>query len=134
MPSYPISQPADNAAAYTYTQPVRDAIASVNGFVATPINAQTGTTYTFVLTDITALVRAGNAGAQTYTIPPVSSVQFLVGCSLTVIRYGTGTLTMAEGTGVTIRTPASLTARAQYSPIVAFHIASNEWILGGDLT
>lgn len=30
MPTYPITQPADNAAAYTYTQPIRDGIAGVN--------------------------------------------------------------------------------------------------------
>jgi hypothetical protein len=30
VPTYPIAQPADNAAAYTYTQPIRDAIAGVN--------------------------------------------------------------------------------------------------------
>lgn len=28
--TYPISQPADNAAAYTWTQPIRDGIAGVN--------------------------------------------------------------------------------------------------------
>lgn len=30
MPTYPISLPADNAAPYTYTQPIRDSIAAVN--------------------------------------------------------------------------------------------------------
>lgn len=30
MPTYPISQPADNAAPYTYTQPIRDGIAAAN--------------------------------------------------------------------------------------------------------
>jgi hypothetical protein len=30
VPTYPIAQPADNAAAYTYTQPIRDSIIGVN--------------------------------------------------------------------------------------------------------
>ena len=48
---------------------------SVSPSTAFTLNAQTGTTYTFVLTDANnTLVTASNASAQTYTIPPNSSV------------------------------------------------------------
>lgn len=44
MPSYPISQPADNAAAYTYTQPIRDAIAAANDHQTRISALESGTT------------------------------------------------------------------------------------------
>lgn len=130
----PISLPADNAAPYTYTQPIRDAITGVNNLLEPTINAQTGTTYTFVLDDASRMVRAGNAGAQTYTIPTNASVAFPIGTELVVIRYGAGPLTIANPGSPTIQTPSSRTARAQYSVITALKIATDEWILGGDLT
>lgn len=94
----------------------------------------TATTYTFVLADAARLTEANSASAQTYTIPPNSSVAFPVGTVLEVYRHGAGTLTIAAGAGVTIRTPSSLTARAQYSTIVFRQRAANEWVASGDLT
>lgn len=94
----------------------------------------TATTYTFVLADASRLTEANSASAQTYTIPPNASVAFPIGTVLEIYRHGAGTLTIAAGAGVTIRTPSSLTARAQYSTIVFRQRAANEWVASGDLT
>jgi hypothetical protein len=53
-------------------------------------NAQTGTTYTFVLTDVGKTVTASNASPQTYTIPPQASVTWLADTTLYVINLGAG--------------------------------------------
>jgi hypothetical protein len=101
------------------------------------INAQTGTTYTFVLADDCKLVTASNASAQTYTIPPVSSVAYNTGTQLNIIQKGAGQVTFAAGAGVTIRsTGASAAApklRAQYASATAIYEGSDVWYVIGDI-
>jgi hypothetical protein len=100
-------------------------------------NAQTGTTYTFVLSDAGDVVTANNASAQTYTIPPSSSVAFTTGTQITLIQKGTGQVTFAQGAGVTINSGgATATApktRARYSSCTAIYEGSNIWYVVGDI-
>lgn len=88
-------------------------------------NAQTGTTYTFVLADSTRLVTASNAGSQTYTIPPQSSVAYKDGTVLRVTSLGAGTVTFAGGVGVTVTNTAG--TLSQYQSAVIVRTASNAW-------
>ncbi len=97
------------------------------------LNAQTGTTYTFVLADRGKLVTTSNGSAQTITIPPNSSVAFAVGTQVQVAGLGAGEVTMAAGSGVTVRSTPGLKLRAQYSSVTCIKIATDEWILVGDL-
>ena len=101
------------------------------------INAQTGTTYTFVLADNGKVVTASNASAITVTIPPVSSVAYATGAQLNIIQKGAGQVTFAQGSGVTIRsTGATATApklRAQYSSATCIHEGSDVWYVVGDI-
>ncbi len=97
------------------------------------LNAQTGTTYTFVLADRGKLVTTSNGSAQTITIPPNSSVAYAVGTQVQVAGLGSGEVTMAAGSGVTIRSTPGLKLRAQYSSVTCIKIATDEWLLIGDL-
>jgi hypothetical protein len=101
------------------------------------INAQTGTTYTFVLADNGKFVTASNASAITVTIPPNSSVAYATGAQLNIIQKGAGQVTFAQGAGVTIRsTGATATApqlRAQYSSATAIYEGSDIWYVIGDI-
>jgi hypothetical protein len=101
------------------------------------INAQTGTTYTFVLADNGKVVTASNASAITITIPPASSVAYATGAQLNVIQKGAGQVTFAQGSGVTIRsTGATATApklRAQYSSATCIYEGSDIWYVVGDI-
>ena len=90
--------------------------------------------YTLALVDACTVVEGTKATAQTVTIPPNSSVAFLVGTIIEVCQYGAGQITLTPGAGVTIRTPASLTTRAQYSSVSLRKRATDEWLVGGDLT
>lgn len=97
-------------------------------------NLQTGTTYTFVLADKGKRVRANNASAQTYTVPPNSSVAFPVGSRIEVFQYGAGQVSIAAGAGVTIRSSGSkLKITGQYSAALLDKIATDEWLLVGDI-
>ena len=101
------------------------------------INAQTGTTYTFVLADNGKVVTASNASAITVTIPPASSVAYATGAQLNIIQKGAGQVTFAQGSGVTIRsTGATATApklRAQYSSATCIYEGSDVWYVVGDI-
>ena len=98
-------------------------------------NAQTGTTYTLVSTDLNKLVTTSNAAAVTVTVPP--SV-FSAGQQINVQSIGVGLTSFAQGAGVTITsTGASAAApilRARYSAATIICTASNTFTIVGDLT
>jgi len=98
------------------------------------LNAQTGTTYTLVLTDSAKFVTLSNASAITATIPPNSSVAFPIGTQVNLMQLGAGQVTVAAGAGVTLRSAGSLVkTSAQYAVATALKIASDEWVLIGNL-
>ena len=102
------------------------------------LNAQTGTTYTFVLTDNrNKLVTASNASAQTYTIPLNSSVAFPTGSVINIIAIGAGAVTIQGASGVTVAsTGATATApvlRAQYSAASLIKVGTDSWYIVGDI-
>lgn len=102
------------------------------------LNAQTGTTYTFVLTDNrNKLVTASNAAAQTYTIPLNSSVAFPTGSIINIIQIGAGQVTIQGASGVTVAsTGATATApklRVQYSAASLIKVATDTWYVIGDI-
>jgi len=98
-------------------------------------NAQTGTTYTFVLSDADKLVTTSNASAVTVTIPP--SV-FSAGQQFDVQSIGVGLTTFAAGAGVTITSTGATAAapklRARYSACTVICTTSNAFTLIGDLS
>ena len=103
------------------------------------VNAQTGTSYTFALSDgNNAFVTISNASAITVTIPPNSSVAYPVGTVLNVAQTGAGQVTFAAGSGVTIvsngATAAAPKLRVQYSGAGAIQTAANTWLVLGDIS
>lgn len=97
------------------------------------VNAQTGTTYTLVLTDQGKMVTLTNAGAITLTVPPNSSVAFPVGAQIDLAAMGVGMVTIAPGSGVTVNGTPSLVTRAQYSAVTLIKLATDTWLAVGDL-
>ena len=100
---------------------------------ALTINAQTGTTYTLVITDAGKLVTCDNASAVTLTVPPNASEAFATGTQILIAQKGAGQVTIAAGTGVTIRTPETLLLRKQYAQAALVKIGEDEWLLDGNL-
>ena len=101
------------------------------------LNAQTGTTYTFVLTDNGKLVTASNGSTQTYTIPLNSSVAYATGAQINIIQIGAGQVTIQGAGGVTVASSgATSTApklRAQYSSATCIKVATDTWYVIGDI-
>jgi hypothetical protein len=95
-------------------------------------NAQTGTTYTLVASDVGKLVTATNASAITITVPP--SV-FVAGNQINVAQLGAGQVTFSQGAGVTI-VSAGATASApkigkQYAAATIICTSSNNFLIIG---
>jgi hypothetical protein len=79
-------------------------------------------------------VEVSSSSATTLTIPANAQPGFQKGNVIQVTQTGTGQVTFAPGSGVTLRTPRSLTTRAQWSTVRLRQTATNIWILEGDLT
>lgn len=100
----------------------------------TSINAQTGTTYTLVLTDNSKLVTLTNDGAITVTVPTNASVAFPIGTQIDLVQGGAGAVTFA-GAGVTINSKdGNKTTNGQYVGVSLIKTDTNTWLLLGDLT
>jgi len=109
---------------------------TVSGGLVAPlqINAQTGTTYTFVLADAGKMVTSSNGSAQTLTVPPNSSVAYATGTQIIVQAIGSGTATLAEGSGVTINSKDSAKdVDGQWAAATLIKTATDAWSLIGAL-
>jgi hypothetical protein len=99
------------------------------------INPQTGTTYTFVLTDAGKICEFSNSSAVTVTVPPNSSVAFPVGTQIEVVQSGAGKVTLAQGSGVTIKSVGSQKSlAAQDAGATLYKRDTDVWWLGGTLS
>ena len=103
------------------------------------LNAQTGTTYTFVLTDNGKLVTASNAAAQTYSIPTNASVAYPIGTQINLIQIGAGQVTVSAATPgtTTISSNAATSAgpkcRNQFAALTCIKVATDVWYVIGDI-
>jgi hypothetical protein len=96
------------------------------------LNAQTGTTYTFVLADNGKLVTLDNASSITVTVPANSSVAYATGAIINLQQIGAGQVTVAAAAGVTINGTGTKT-RAQWSAASLVKTATDTWTLIGDI-
>jgi hypothetical protein len=104
------------------------------------INANTGTTYTFVLADNGKLVTSNNASAQTLSIPTNASVAYAIGAQINVAWItGAGQPTInavTSGTTTIISTAATSNApklRSVNSVATCIKIATDTWLVTGDI-
>lgn len=109
--------------------------AMYNGLVAYTINAQTGTSYTPVLTDqYQVLITRSNAGASTLTIPLNSSVAFATGTVITVLNIGAGAVTISGTGGVTVLSAGATAASpslGQYKSCALIKTGTDAWYVVG---
>jgi len=99
-----------------------------------PIVTESTTARTLALTDTGAFIRTTNSSATTITVPTNASVAFPVGAEVVVIQAGTGAVTFAGASGVTVNSKDSaLQISAQYAAATLKKVATDEWDLIGDL-
>ena len=103
------------------------------------VNAQTGTTYTFLAADAANIITANNSSAQTYSIPTNATTAFAIGTQINLIQIGTGQVTVQAAssgtttvlsTGATAATPKT---RTRYSALTLVKAATDLWYVMGDI-
>ena len=73
-------------------------------------------------------------GTFTVTVPPESSVNYATGSVLNLLNIGTGTITIAGGTAVTVNGNPGLKLSSQWSGASIVKRSSNTWVAVGDLS
>lgn len=107
----------------------------INSAFQTGVNPQTAD-YTLRLHDIGRRVEMNSASARVITVPTESAMNAQPGDWIDLKRLGTGSVTVAAASGVTIRVRSGLplTLAAQYSSArVIRSSTANVWDLEGDL-
>lgn len=101
---------------------------------AVVINAQTDN-YTAALTDLGKDIWITSASNKTLTIPLQSSVTWVDKSYFFVTRGGTGTLTIAGASGVTVNSAGGrLKVAEQYGTVMCRRTAENVWLITGDMS
>jgi hypothetical protein len=94
-------------------------------------NVQTGN-YTLALSDVAKVVAMNNTTAATVTVPAGTAVAFEVGSVVNVYQMGTATVTIAGGSGVTVRNDGDISD--QYGEVSLRKRDTNEWVLVGQVS
>lgn len=91
--------------------------------------------YTIAKTDAGKTLNVDSSSDVTITVPLNSSVPFIKGQKIEVVRNGSGNVTFQGAIGVTINSKfMNKKIAAQYSGAILVKIDTNTWLLIGDLT
>jgi len=97
-------------------------------------SSQQTVSYTLSLTDLGTVVEMNSGAAVSVIIPPSSQTGFPVGAIVWVCATGTGTVTVAAGTGVTLLSAGGhVNISAQYAEARLRQRILNTWILTGSI-
>jgi hypothetical protein len=126
----PVSLPSQtgNAGKYLTTDGTTASWASPTDVV---FNAQTGTTYTLVASDLNKMVTLTNANAITLTVP---NGVFTTGQQINLAQLGVGQVEVVSDGTTTINASPGKKIRAQYAIATLICTASNTFLLVGDIT
>ena len=134
MATYPLSEAFVDGDVLSASD-VNSTNEGVNDLAFGQFNAQTGTSYTLVLTDVAKVISLTNAAAITLTVPENSSVAFPVGTQILLYQGGAGQVTITPAGSVTIRSQGTkLKITAQYGVAGLLKVATDEWVAFGNLT
>lgn len=131
MATYPLSEAYVDGDVLTAAN-VNSITEGVNDIAFGVFNAQTGTTYTLVLTDVAKVVSLTNGSAITLTVPTNANVAFPIGTQILLYQGGAGQVTVS-GAGVTLRSQGSkLKINGQYGLAGLLKIGTDEWVMYGN--
>lgn len=130
MATYPLSEAYIDGDVLTAAN-VNSITEGVNDLAFGQLNAQTGTSYTLVLTDVAKVITLTNAAAITLTVPTNASVAFPIGTQILLYQGGAGQVTVSSS--ATLRSQGSkLKMNGQYSVAGLLKVATDEWVFFGN--
>ncbi len=112
-----------NASDPSVVAPVRRTMRTTNASAVQP-----ATSWENTMTTTTA------SAAVTITLPSFATEPFAIGAEVDILQMGTGQVTFVAGSGAAIFGTPGLKLRAQYSAATCKVIATNNWIVIGDLS
>ena len=131
MATYPLSEAFVDGDVLSASD-VNSTNEGVNDLAFGQFNAQTGTSYTLVLTDVAKVISLTNAAAITLTVPTNASVAFPIGTQILLYQGGAGQVTISSS--ATIRSQGSkLKLFGQYAVGGLLKVATDEWVAFGNL-
>lgn len=80
------------------------------------------------------LIEANSSSAFTVTIPTDASTNYPIGTSIDILQAGSGQITIAGDSGVTVNGTPGLKLRTQWSSATLFKRAADTWVVLGDLS
>jgi hypothetical protein len=100
-----------------------------------PTKTDVSANTTFALADEGKVMRVNSSSNLTITIPKNSAVAFPIDTEIAILRYGTGTVSIAPVDGdVTLQSAnAERKIRNQYGSVALKKIGTDEWVLVGSL-
>ena len=102
--------------------------------VRSAIRIDTNLSPVVLLTDENKLISLTSGSAITITLPSDATTNFQIGAQITYAWSGVGQPTFVAGSGATVNATPGLKLRAQYSMATALKMASNTWVVTGDLS
>jgi hypothetical protein len=130
MATYPLSEAFVDGDVLSASD-VNSTNEGVNDLAFGQFNAQTGTTYTLVLTDVAKVVSLTNAAAITLTVPTNASVAFPIGTQILLYQGGAGQVSVTSS--ATIRSQGSKTKlTGQYAVGGLLKVDTDEWVFFGN--
>lgn len=103
-------------------------------FAYTSVTVVTASSKTLGPSDAQSFQSMSSASTQTLTFPPNSSVAFPIGTKIDGAQMGVGQVVLAPGAGVTLSSKlGNLKTNTQYSGFSAVKIATDQWLIVGDL-
>lgn len=79
-----------------------------------------------------SLVLCNSTSTVTVTIPTDATLSLDTGSRIDFMQTGTGTVTLAGATGVTLHAPSGVNSRDQYCILGLVKIAADTWVVIGD--
>jgi hypothetical protein len=94
------------------------------------VSAQTGTTFTLVLTNGSGIVTMNNASANTVTIPTNASVTYTIGTIIDIVQIGAGQTSVTGAVGVTVNgvSAGTVVGPGLYKSLRLIKTAANTWV------
>jgi len=130
MATYPLSEAYIDGDVLTAAN-VNSITEGVNDIAFGVFNAQTGTSYTLVLTDVAKVISLTNAAAITLTVPTNASVAFPVGTQILLYQGGAGQVTVSSS--ATLRSQGGkLKTNGQYAVAGLLKVDTDEWVVFGN--
>ena len=120
---------AANGIAYTDGTQTKEGVPS-----RTPIISKTDSYTLSATSERDSLIEVNKSSGSTITIPLNSAVAFPIGTTLDILQTGTGQVTIAGASGVTVDATPGLKLRTRWSSATLFKRDTNVWVVFGDLS